>query len=231
MNRRKKDKPMVFTESGPTEWTDEAIRAFNDGMRILARMIAADIIKKRAAANNQKLDTSSKELNSHDTAEKLSVPAVKPKSMPCNPCRQKPHKYELPAFLIGVLEQAGYAKWLQGRAMAHVRRDKKRGNTMATVAEYKTAIHAAVCRSAGKDAYTGEALDWSSLGTWNNSLSEKGRREYKAKFAQLPTVDHVGDGTGPADFKICAWRTNDAKSDMKADEFIALCRKVAKANG
>ena len=26
--------------------------------------------------------------------------------------------------------------------------------------------------------------------------------------------DHVGDGLGAADFKICAWRTNDAKHDL-----------------
>ena len=43
----------------------------------------------------------------------------------------------------------------------------------------------------------------------------------------MPTVDHVGDGLGEAEFKICAWRTNDAKSDLSYPEFIELCCKVA----
>ena len=33
------------------------------------------------------------------------------------------------------------------------------------------------------------------------------RRHYKAALALLPSVDHVGDGLGEADFKICGWRT------------------------
>jgi len=57
---------------------------------------------------------------------------------------------------------------------------------------------------------------------------KSGYRTYKAGFALLPTVDHVGDGLGEADFKICAWRTNDAKSDLTHDEFVALCRRVVK---
>ena len=39
-------------------------------------------------------------------------------------------------------------------------------------------------------------------------------------------MDHVGDGLGDADFKICAWRTNDAKNDLTYSEFVALCRRV-----
>jgi hypothetical protein len=47
----------------------------------------------------------------------------------------------------------------------------------------------------------------------------------------LPTVDHVNDGLGPADFRICAWRTNDAKNDQSLDEFVALCRRVIDYQG
>ena len=99
-------------------------------------------------------------------------------------------------------------------------------NTTATVAEYKVAIHKAVCESNGNDVYTGEALDWSLLSQYDNVESKKHGREYKRKFALLPSVDHVGDGTGPADFKICSWRTNDAKNDLGYDEFIELCCRV-----
>ena len=45
----------------------------------------------------------------------------------------------------------------------------------------------------------------------------------------LPSVDHVGDGKGAANFKICAWRTNDAKNDLSYEEFLELCRKVIAA--
>lgn len=54
MKNNKRDAPMVFTESGPTEWTTNAKRQFDEGMKILARMIAADIIKKRAATDKNK---------------------------------------------------------------------------------------------------------------------------------------------------------------------------------
>lgn len=136
----------------------------------------------------------------------------------------------MPTFLDGVVTREAYVRWLQRKAAAHVDRDRKRGNGAATVSEYKRAIHNAVCASQGRDAYTGEQLDWSLLSKYDNDESKQGRRGYKARFALLPTVDHVGDGTGPADFKICGWRTNDAKGDLSLEEFIALCAKVLAAN-
>lgn len=123
-----------------------------------------------------------------------------------------------------------YVRWLQRKAAAHLKRDRKRGNKSGSVSEYKRAIHEAVCKSEGKDAYTGEELDWKLVSTYNNDESKQGRRNYKAKFALLPTVDHIGDGTGPADFKICGWRTNDAKGDLSLEEFVALCVRVVAAN-
>lgn len=83
-----------------------------------------------------------------------------------------------------------------------------------------------MCQSKGEDAYTREQLHWHLISTYDNDESKEGRREYKAKFALLPTVDHVGDGTGPADFKICGWRTNDAKGDLSMVKFIQLCHRV-----
>lgn len=138
--------------------------------------------------------------------------------------------FELPPFLDDVVTREAYVRWLQRKAAAHIRRDRKRGNTSGTVSEYKRAIHQAVCFSGGKDAYTGEQLAWSLISTYNNQESKQGRRTYKAGFALLPTVDHLGDGTGPADFKICGWRTNDAKGDLSLEEFVALCARVVSAN-
>jgi len=63
-------------------------------------------------------------------------------------------------------------------------------------------------------------------GTYNNDDAKKGGREYKKKFADLPTVDHVGGGMGPTKFKICSWRVNDSKSDLDLPEFLELCRAV-----
>lgn len=135
-------------------------------------------------------------------------------------------KYAAPDFVVTCSTQAAYSRWLHWRAIAHVKRDKKRGNTTATNESYKKAIHQAVCLSNGKDAYTGEPLDWSLLSKYDNAASQQGGRKYKAGFALLPTVDHVGDGLGPADFKICGWRTNDAKHDLTLPDFLDLCRRI-----
>ena len=124
-------------------------------------------------------------------------------------------KYQLTNKLASLVDQETYERWLHRKALAHVRRDRNRGNTSATNELYKIAIHKAVCESDGKDCYTNEDLDWSLLSKYNNEQSKKHGRHYKKQFALLPSIDHVGDGTGEADFKICAWRTNDAKNDLK----------------
>ena len=139
---------------------------------------------------------------------------------------KKARKYELPIFLAGVVSQATYERWLRRKAAAHVKRDRKRGNLTAGGEEYRVAIHAAVLSSRGRDCYTGEALQWNLISSYCNEKSQSGRRTYKAGFALLPTVDHIGDGTGAADFKICAWRTNDAKNDLSHFEFVRLCQRV-----
>jgi hypothetical protein len=140
-------------------------------------------------------------------------------------------KYELPDFLVGTCSRDQYLHWLDGRAQAHVRRDRGRGNHSARRSEYKEAIHKAVVTGGEFDAYTGEKLDWSLIGTYDNQESRKQGRDYKKEFALLPTVDHVGEGQGSPDFMICGWRTNDSKHDLDLDEFLDLCRKVLKHHG
>lgn len=135
-------------------------------------------------------------------------------------------KYALPAALEGRIGQDGYIRWMSRIALAHVRRDRARGNMAATREAYMVAIHAAVVSSDGRDAYTGEALRWDLVGTYDNAKSAAGGRAYKATLAMKPTVDHVGDGSGPAEFRVCAWRTNQAKADLSVDEFVDLCRRV-----
>jgi hypothetical protein len=72
------------------------------------------------------------------------------------------------------------------------------------------------------DFYTEEQLDWTLLSKYNNEDSKKYGREYKKQFALLPSVDHLEDGKGPANFVICAWRTNDSKNDLSYEEFVEL---------
>lgn len=139
-------------------------------------------------------------------------------------------KYQLPRFLEGVIKQEHYEHWLRRKAMAHVKRDRKRGRENITNEQYKIAIHRAVEESQGKDAYTDELLDWTLLSTYDNDESKEKRAEYKKKFALLPSVDHVGAPTSPIEFKICGWRTNDAKNDLTYQEFLDLCRKVIDAD-
>lgn len=142
-----------------------------------------------------------------------------------------PKKYQLPSFLSGQVTQEVYERWLRRKAQEHVRRDRRRGNETAIGEEYRDAIHTAVIESGGHDAYTGEELKWSLISKFDNDEAKKHRRDYKRGFALLPTADHVGDGMGLANFKICSWRTNDAKNDLEMPAFLELCQAVLKHNG
>jgi hypothetical protein len=137
-------------------------------------------------------------------------------------------KHTMPAFLEGVVTPEAYERWLSRKALAHVKRDRGRGhsNETATRALYKEAIYAAVVLSGGRDAYTGEQLDWHLISTYDNDESKLGRHLYKARFVKLPSVDHVDAGATEASFRICAWRTNDAKNDLSIADFVELCRRV-----
>lgn len=133
------------------------------------------------------------------------------------------------------IDQTVYKRWLQRKATSLARRDRKwlqsQGKDTKTVIikEYKIAIHDAVCKCQGKDAYTGEELNWSLLSTWDNEKAKSGKRGYKKEFALLPSVDHV-DKLGVAKFKICAWRTNDVKNDLSLNELIDFCKTMIKKN-
>jgi hypothetical protein len=131
----------------------------------------------------------------------------------------------LPLFLEGIVQPEAYDRWLTRKATAHMRRDKRRGYK-CTSAAYRDAIHVAVVCSNGNDAYTGERLDWHLISTYRNEDSKKGRHGYKATFALLPTVDHVSAEATEASFRICGWRTNDAKNDMSVGQFLDLCKRV-----
>ena len=75
------------------------------------------------------------------------------------------------------------------------------------------------------DAYTGRPLKWKLIGQYKNKNSKAAKRDYKKKFADLPTVDHVGDGMGKPEFMICSWRTNDCKNDLTIKELVKFCEQ------
>jgi hypothetical protein len=58
--------------------------------------------------------------------------------------------------LVGTCSREHYVRWLQRKATAHARRDRRRGNPDARISEYKEAIHEAVLSGGDSDAYTGE---------------------------------------------------------------------------
>ena len=97
--------------------------------------------------------------------------------------------------------------------------------------EYRRLIHEAVLASNGRDFYTGEELHWHLIGTYSNAASSDGTHAYKKSLGLLPSVDHHEAAATIAVFKICAWRTNDAKHDLSTDEFIDLSRRVLEHHG
>jgi hypothetical protein len=142
-----------------------------------------------------------------------------------------PSKRPLPEFLVGRVEPQAYERWLARKAAAHLKRDRKRGYEQITGSGYRDAIHNAVVASNGKDFYTGEDLDWSLISKYNNEESLAGRHGYKAGFALLPTVDHIESARNNSGFRICSWRTNDAKHDLSQKAFLELCLRVVRNAG
>ena len=140
-------------------------------------------------------------------------------------------RYDLPAFLQSRVAVEKYRRWLHRKAAAHVRRDRKRLPTPLELSLYKQKIHQAVLQSDGVDWYTGEALEWEKISSYDNAEFKLNRSKYKAGFALLPTVDHVLGETEAFDFVICGWRTNDAKNDLNLQEFLEVCRKVIARHG
>ena len=135
-------------------------------------------------------------------------------------------KYTIPGFLKRKCEPESYKKWLLRKAATHHKRDKKRWEVSESIEEYKQAIHEAVLESKGFDAYTGKRLKWQLISLYDDDESRKGCSDYKKIFDYLPTVDHVNGKGKKLKFKICSWKSNDAKNDLSYNEFLKLCREV-----
>ncbi|MDG1874509.1 MAG: hypothetical protein P8J27_11400 [Mariniblastus sp.] len=140
-------------------------------------------------------------------------------------------EFPLPPWLFDTVSARKFGRWLDQKARTHVRRDRRRGNQIATVVLYKQAIYDAVLRCEGVDAITHAEMDWQLIGTYDSAQSKSSGRSYKRRFNGLPTLDHCDDGLGAPNFQICRWDTNDCKGDLEMDEFLSLCIQVLSAQG
>lgn len=139
---------------------------------------------------------------------------------------------DLPECLVGLCTREAYLRWLDTRADAHVKRDKKRSLPRCDAASYRFRIHKAVVAGGSHDYYTGLPLDWSLISTYNNKLAQDGGSEYLRKFANMPTIDHEFQTDGKQfRFVICSWRVNDAKTHLTEQEFRELCKQVLDHQG
>jgi hypothetical protein len=135
-------------------------------------------------------------------------------------------KYPLPVFLKGEVSYKTYRKWIDRKAASLRRRDKKTGARLPSKAQYKEKIHETILLSDGKDAYTGERLDWSLIGKYENEKSKQGGRDYWMKMRLLPTIDHITCSPGDLKFEVCGLQTNDSKSWLDHKEFVIFCKSV-----
>ena len=122
----------------------------------------------------------------------------------------------LPPAWLQKIGHDTYKRYLNRKANALMRRDRKRGGSY-TVRQAMDAIHQAFWESDGIDPYDGMEMKGELLGTYSNEASKERRGEYKREFARLPTVDHVY-GKPDLAFEIVSWQTNDAKGDMTPDD-------------
>jgi hypothetical protein len=141
-----------------------------------------------------------------------------------------PAKYFLPLFLAGICGQDVYRRWLAKRALQLFTRDRKQNRLCALAAStsmYKQKIHEAVLAAGLLDPFTGDALAWDKIGTWNDARARDRSGYFKKQFDLLPTVDHVDPAAASLMFEICSWLVNDCKAGLSPAEFFALCQKVA----
>ncbi len=146
------------------------------------------------------------------------------------------HKYPLPPLLSGVLSVSEYDKLLNCKADSLRKRDLKLKRPFprtCSKAVYKQKINAAILASDGKDPYTRDALRWDLLATWDKKKEAllclgPAADVFNKEYFLMPTVDHCDPYADELNFEICSWIVNSSKTLMNPQEYVDLCRKVAK---
>jgi len=134
--------------------------------------------------------------------------------------------YPVPDFLIEAgIQQETYGRWLDRITNAHVGRDRDRLGAEIKPAIYRKAIHEAVQRCKGKDAYTGQPLDFRLL-EFIAGAPVLGRDE-----TLVPTLDHVVLNPLHPRFEFCSLRTNKCKADLTAEELLDFARAIVTYSG
>jgi hypothetical protein len=137
--------------------------------------------------------------------------------------------YFAPSFLDGVITDAQYRTWLTRKAKYIIAEDRERRRPCvkgATARLYKELIHKAVCEAGQFDPFTGAALQWELVCTWDDTTDKNIDEATFRRFALLPTVDHVDPCSEDIRFEICSWLVNRSKNNLTADEYVALCGKI-----
>jgi hypothetical protein len=134
-------------------------------------------------------------------------------------------KYELPGFLQGKVTHEAYERWPRRKAQAHVTRDRQRGNETAIGEAYRNAVHTAVISCQVGTPTPAKSSTGALISKYDNFESQSEGRTYKHSFAG----SQQWITSGPANFQICGWRTNDAKHDLELPEL--LCRAVLQHHG
>jgi len=167
--------------------------------------------------------------------------AIKPRHIPSRLLFEKLGSLEV-YRLAPWVEAAGitrtvYKRWLNKKANAHRKRDKRRcarrGRRFEyTAVDYRRAVHRAVWMSLGFDAYTGEYVHWNLL---KDDLAKDGGGkagvEERRRTALRPSIDHPNPTSASPRFVICSARTNDCKSDLTVDELKKFARLILKPRG
>jgi hypothetical protein len=126
--------------------------------------------------------------------------------------------YPLPSFLKGRVTPGQYAKWLDGRAVGCLRKDRKRKRPYASQSNiklYKALIHLAVVSAGEYDPFTGEKLAWELVGTWvgaNRKSPEDAPEMFEGQYALMPTIDHKDPDA--LEFEIVSWRINSCSAAL-----------------
>jgi hypothetical protein len=135
----------------------------------------------------------------------------------------------LPDFLQDRCTPEQYRKWLNERAEQLFLKDLKRKRPCARgsgTPQYRRLIHEAVVRGGRSDPFTGDALAWELIGTWDPVVEKAHDRDTIEKFALLPSVDHIDPYSNTLAFELCSFDINKCKSDLNPEQFIALCAKI-----
>ena len=123
-----------------------------------------------------------------------------------------------------------FVTWIKRKATSLYKRDWKRAKKIEnsqwtyTQTNYLEAICEAIlrCGDCSIDSYTGERLNWSLIGQYDNEKAKKNGNDYKRLFDLMPSIDHINAEPKP-EFAICSWKTNDIKSNLTLEELKIWC--------